>query len=410
MKLKPLLFVVVLLAALSAFVYWRQRSPAADPTVDPRVGQAIVTPETLAAVRSVAITGGDKQTVTLVADATGKQWTVTEYFGLPADFGKLVSTIESLRTAKIDRAIGSAAAQERLGFAGEKIELKDAAGKTLATLVLGKTNDNGGRFLRFGEEKKSYLADLNAWIDATPKNWANAQLLSAKADDVAALEVKFADGSALAAKRTDDGKSWTADGLPAGQELKTSAIDSLLSQLTSLRFTETTATDAPEATDAKAHATTVALTLKNGTSYTVALGRRPAPPAPVAPATVNAPISATTPPVGIDGKTGEILKPDVAATPAPLAPAAPAEPAAAPAPAPQPGPVYAFITANRAEEPINAIMQKRAFQIGEWTYTSLPANREALLQAQPVPPPAPAAVAPAPGTPPATPPAAPAKP
>lgn len=393
MKLKPLLLVVAGLGAVSALVYWRQRTPVADATVDPRVGQELLAADALKSARSLAITGGDKQTVTVVADEKGERWTVNEYHGLPADFDKLMSTFESLRTAKVDRAIGSAAAQERLGFAGEKIELKDAAGKVLATLNLGKTADNGGRFIRYGDEKKSYLVDFNAWIDATPKNWAAAQLLKLKPEDVAAVDVKFADGTGVAAKRTEDGKAWTGADLPAGKEIKGSAIDSLLSQLTGLRFSETTATDEADAVAAKAHTTTATLTLKNGTSYTVALGRRPAPPA----APTAGPVSATTPPVGIDGKTGEILTPAVPPTvAAPAAPAAPATPAAPPPPPPPPGPVYAFVASNRAEEPINALMQKRAFQVGEWIYTSLPANRDALLQEKPAPAPPPAATAPAP--------------
>lgn len=412
MKLKPLLLVVAGLGAVSALVYWRQRTPVADATVDPRVGQELLAADALKSARSLAITGGDKQTVTVVADEKGERWTVNEYHGLPADFDKLMSTFESLRTAKVDRAIGSAAAQERLGFAGEKIELKDAAGKVLAILNLGKTADNGGRFIRYGDEKKSYLVDFNAWIDATPKNWAAAQLLKLKPEDVAAVDVKFADGTGVAAKRTEDGKAWTGADLPAGKEIKGSAVDSLLSQLTGLRFSETTATDEADAVAAKAHTTTATLTLKNGTSYTVALGRRPAPPpapAPAAPpaAPTAGPVSATTPPVGIDGKTGEILTPAlppaVAAPAAPAAPATPSTPAAPPPPPPPPGPVYAFVASNRVEEPINALMQKRAFQVGEWIYTSLPANRDALLQDKPAPAPtpsaAPAATAPAPATP-----------
>lgn len=409
MKLKPLIAIVALLAVLSAVVFWRQRTPAVDATADARLGQPMLAPELLRQARSLAITGPDKQTVTVVANAKGEHWNVNEYHGLPADFDKLASTMESLRVAKIERSIGSATAQERLGFAGEQIELKDGAGKVLLTLHLGKNLDTGGRFIRYNDEKKSYVSDLSVWIDATPKSWAQAQLLKLKAEDFAALEYKFTDGTTLAAKRDANG-NWTAEGLPEDKELKLSTIDATISELSGLRFSETTATDAPEANEAKSHlATTVTATLKNGTSYTVALGRKPAPPAPpapVAPATINAPITATTPPVGIDGATGQVIKPDVASPAAGLGPLVANDPSAAPtAPPepPQPGPVYAFVSSNRAEEPVNAMMQKRGFQVGDWAFTSLPANRDAVLQDKPK-----VAPAPAPGTPAAAAPATPA--
>lgn len=385
MNVKPLALVVALLALAAGIVFWRNHRPVADPSADPRVGQPLVAVETLGRLRGLQLVAGG-QSVTLAADKDGQRWTVPDYHDLPADFGKLVTLVESLRGAKVGRFVTAQPERlERLGFAGDRIELRAADAQPLLTLHLGKNADSGGRFVRFGDDKKAYLVDLAAWLDGVAKNWAQSQLLDLKSDAVAALDFRFADGSALAAKRTADGAAWTSDGLPEGKELKGSTLDSLVTQLGALRFSETTETGAPDAVAAREHAQTVVVTLKDGTAYTVALGRRSAPPAPAAEAKAGV-VSVTTPPVtiGPDGKPQVVELPKEAQQPEPVA--APA------APPPQPGPVYAFIAANRETEPINALMQKRAFQVGEWILNSLPANRDALLHDKPAPASTPAAV------------------
>ena len=419
MKLKPLALVVAVLALAAGLVYWRGNAPVADPSADPRVGQPLVAADILGRIRGLRVVSGG-QTVTLAADRDGQHWNVPDYYALPADFSKLVTLVESLRSAKVTRFVTALPEKiERLGFAGDLIELRDADAKPLLTLHLGKNAESGGRFVRLGDEKKAYLVELDTWLDAVAKNWVRSQLLDVKAPEVAALELRFADGTTLAAKRNADATAWTADGLPEGKELKAASVDSLVAQLASLRFTETSEPAAPDAVAAREHAQTVVVTLKDGTSYTIALGRRPAPPAPVAeakPAAAPAkpgPISATTPPVtiGPNGKVQVVTLPPAAneevrtqnaEAATPETEPAPTESGATPthasakpaaAPAPQPGPVYAFITANREADPINALMQKRAFQIGEWILNTLPTTREALLQDKPASPPSSAAPA-----------------
>lgn len=384
MKLKPLALVVALLAIAAGFVYWRDHRTVVDPAADPRVGQPLVAIDTIQALRRLRVVANG-QTAVIAAEQDGRNWTVPDYFGLPADFAKLSGLVDSLRDAKIGRFVTALPEKlERLGFGGDRIELLGAGDKPLLTIHLGKNNTSGGRFVRLGDEQKAYLVDLNAWLDAVPKNWARSQLLEAKPADVAAVEFRFADGSAFTATRDAKTAEWTVAGLPAGQELKPTAIDDVVSQLTSLHFTETAEPAAPDVVAAREHlGHTVVLTLKDGTSYTVALGRRPAPPPAAKPATETQP-AAVTP----QAETAET-------------PAAPATPATAPEaepPAPSPeetqGPAYVFITANRDTDPINALMQQRAFEINDWLMNNLPSDRSALVQDKPTPP-APTTAAPA---------------
>lgn len=357
MKLKPLALLVAALALVAGFVSWQRGKPVVDPSTDPRVGQALVANDTLSALRGLRLVAGGKS-LTLTADAAGTQWTVPDYFGLPVDFGKLVGFVHSLRDVKVSRFVTTRADRlARLGFDGDLIELRGTDAKPLLTLHLGKNADSGGRFIKLNDEPKAYLVDFSAWLDTTAKNWANSQLLDVKAADIASIELRFADGSRLTAQHAEDGTSWTADNLPAGKELDASKLDSLVSQLASLRFTDTTEPTAPDAVAAKEHTQTVVVTTKDGTSYTIALGRRPAAPAtrsaiPKADEAQSTQITATTPPIET----------------------------------PQPGPVFAFVSSTREGDSINTIMQQRSFQIGEWILGSIPTDEAAVLQDQPTAP------------------------
>jgi hypothetical protein len=96
--------------------------------------------------------------------------------------------------------------------------------------------------------------------------------------------------------------------------------------------------------------------------------------------------------------SGEGGKPDVntqkpevssqSSTQNPSAAASNPEPSAAPAVAPA-GPVYAFITSSDPAAPVNALMKKRAFQIYDWNFTSLPQKSAELFEPVPAPPPPP---------------------
>lgn len=44
------------------------------------------------------------------------------------------------------------------------------------------------------------------------------------------------------------------------------------------------------------------------------------------------------------------------------------------------GPVYAFVTHSDDSAPVNALMQKRAFQVYEYTFTGLPQTPDELFE------------------------------
>jgi hypothetical protein len=367
MKVKHLALIVAVLGTASAATFFFKGGDD-TPTVDPREGQPLLASSLLDQVTALRVHTPTVDIDVARSDAAGGKWVVRGYHDLPADFSKIATLTKALRDAKITR-FGSSRPERiaTMGFDGTSIELRGAGDKPLATVHLGKNVESGGRFIKLNDETTAYVASFSAYLDTTAKNWADTTLLPAKPEEIVGIETTLPDGTTFRAKRENATAPWTTDGLAEGEKLKESEVTSLVSKLTGLRFTETADPAAEDVTAAKANARTFKVTLATGKTYDITLGRKPAPPAPPAP---------EPPPPPADG------------TEAPPPPPAP--------PAPQPGPVYVFVSSSDNNEAINTMMAKRGFRIYEWTFTSLPANRAALVEAAPPPPPPPAAAAPTP--------------
>ncbi|HVU18570.1 MAG TPA: DUF4340 domain-containing protein [Candidatus Didemnitutus sp.] len=375
MRLKTLALSVLVLAILAGLAWYLGR-PAAPLSADARIGQPVIDRAVIEKATHLAISDQGKS-VQLARQPDGS-WKVASYFDLPADFSKLTSFIGSLTEAKFQRLVTSNPARvDRLEFKDTAIALADDGNHTLWKLVLGKTPEVGtGRFVRFEGESKAYLADLNVWLDADSKNWAKTEILDVKADDIASIVVPLPDGPVTLSRAKKD-SPWTADKTPAGQKLKADRIPGLLSTLGTQRFTETADPTDANAVAAKAHEHSYTITTFDHRTLTIALGRKPEEKKlkPVAP-----------------------KKPDEAAAKKPEEPAAKPdesakkdEPKDAKPPEPEyditpAGPVYVFISDKDAAAPINALMAKRAFQVADYGFTSLPTKEDDLFEKPPEPP------------------------
>ena len=380
MKLKTLVVTVLVLAAVALGVYIARR-PEAPKSADARLSQPLVDRATIEKAQKLRLADAGK-TVELARQTDGT-WRVTSYHDLPVDFNKLSGFVGNLTDAKLQRLVTSNAERiGRLEFKDTKIELLDAADKPLVTVVLGKNAEvGGGRYVRFGDEQKAYLTNLSAWLDSESKNWANSELINVKPEDVAKVEIPFAEGGPITVSRAKKEDPWTADKTPADQKVKADKVASVLSSIGNVRFSETTASDDSNVAPAKANLRTFKLTTFDNKTITVAMGRKPEEKKLKAPADGKSGPSA----LGsvsdlakkLDKKEGEPAAGEEKKDDKPLAPEFDTIPA---------GPVYVFITHGDASAPVNAAMQKRAYQISDYTFTGLPQKTDELFE--PAPPPA----------------------
>ncbi len=370
MKLKSLVIVILALAALAGGAYFLNNSGRTTASADNRVGQPLVAPSLVERVSRVELSEGGK-TVRLRQSEPGK-WLVESYHDLPADFPKLYSLVGDLTSAKVERLVTQNPERiQHLEFSDTRVAFADAEGKSLVTITLGKHADGGGRFVKFDDTPKAYLSRVNVWLDATAKNWADTSLLKLSHDEVASITLPFASGNPLTLTRAEKSKPFTAASTPEGQQVKASAVTSLLSNLGSLRFSETSAPDAPEAIGAREHAREITLTTFDNKTYTVALGRQPE-------RTVVKPEATKADPTVAVSLVADATQPTLEETASDKSgPAALVGPLTETVPA---GPVFAFVTHSDASAPINGLMKKRAFQISEHTFTSLPAKAADLFE------------------------------
>lgn len=399
MKLKTLVVSVLVLAVLSAAVYYLNR-PEVPRATDPRVGQPIVQAATIEAAPKIKIADQGKSVV--LAKQPDNSWRVASYYDFPVDFQKLSTFVNELSSAKVEQFVSANPDRlARLEFKDTQIQLLDASDKPTWSLTLGKNAEAGGRFVRFGDESKGYRANLTAWLDPESKSWADTNLVPVKADDVARLEIEFPGSPPVVATRAKKEDPFTTEHPPAGQKLKADKVTSVLSSITSLRFSDTTEPTDPNAVAAKQNSRSVKLTTFDGKQWTVALGRKPEQKV----------IKAPTPKA--DGKTGPAALgsvTDAAKTEtkssknddsaAKGGPAKALEPETETIPA---GPVYAFVTSSDPSAPINSMMARRSFQVYEYAFTGLPQKPDELFEAATPPaPPAPRASTPAEKAPPAS--------
>ena len=366
MKLKNILLVIAILAVLSgvSLVLNRKKPPADE--ADPRVNQPLISADTINKAAGLRLTEDGK---TVLLKKSGDTWSVSSYHDLPADFSKLARFVQDLANTKVDRFVTSNPKRlEGLEFKDTKVALLDASDHPLVEITLGKNAEGGGRFLRYGDESKAYLAPLNAWIDTDAKSWADSALTSFKADDIARVSLTFPDGGQIALTRPKTGAPFAPAALPAGQQLKTSTVDGLLSSLGGLRFTDTSELSDPKAEAARAHASTAMFTTFDGKTITVALGREPERVVPVDPAPKPDPAAVIGP---IPAKGGVVAEGPAKVVGGPVTQTIPA------------GPVFAVVTTSDATDAVNAAMKKRAFQVADSVFTGLPSRPDDFFEPAP---------------------------
>ena len=237
-------------------------------------GKKILPAFEVAEVARVEIGGARK--VALAATDAG--WTVESLFGYPADVTKIRENLLKLQDLKVGQlAVGKTIENPSV------VELKNAAGKVVASLKLGDTHTSKpkGQMAQFGgggypdgryvmyQERPVLVKDALDAFDGDPKKWIDTRICAVTAADVASVAYQK-DGKTVKLARKDG--TWTLEGLGPKEELDTSktyALDSALSYL------DLTGVADPKLTEAELGFATGAVytaTLKNGTTYTAKTG------------------------------------------------------------------------------------------------------------------------------------------
>ncbi len=346
MNLKTLSISVLILAVLSATAAWINR-PVSRSESDPRVGQSLLADVLANETNRLSLSGSDGA---VELSKTDGAWRVDSYYNLPADESKLRRLVQELAEAKIARVVTrnpERAARLELGETTVVLE----AGGTATNLIFGKNAERGGRYLKYAEAEDSpvYLTPASTALDTSAKNWANSALTGFTATDIKQIEIGFGAEAALTVTRESADSDWNAAGLTADQQLRSQPVTTLLNQLSGLRFTETAAPDHADVRDAQANSRTITFTSFDDQSVGITLGRRPE----------QIVVKEGSPSIEGD-EVNDALEDSTETIPA--------------------GAVYVSLAGDTSLAPLAFAQTEIAFEIADYLYSGLPANRSALIE------------------------------
>lgn len=296
MKGNKFLYLVSAAAVVAVLAWWLHRSERGSWQEQAvAAGAKILGEFPVNDVASLAISGPDGR-VTLQRGDSG--WGVSERSGYPADFGSVselilkLSDLEALQSVPVAEADYGALALRVAGDdvpreeAGTQIELKNAEGRPLAVLVLGKTHlttppglrpefggSVTGRYIMpAGRGGNAYLvSETFADLQTTPAAWIDKSFV--RPGVPRRVEVRSKDGKWVL-NREAPGGQWTMEGLRKNQSLDTAKAMNVDSMFTGMAVAEVP--DAPDDARVKPleeNPVTVTADTFDGVRYVLTIGR-----------------------------------------------------------------------------------------------------------------------------------------
>ena len=164
MSTKRLLTLVALAVILAAAAYFL--NGGSRPTAPQLNGRKILPDIPLADVARVE--AGD-----VAIAATDDGWVIESMQNYPADRAKILANLQKLQDMKVGQVARGRSLSERT-----QVVLRDAAGKELASVVLGETHPKWGfgRYAEF-EGETVLVGDMLEAFDGDPKRWCETKIV-----------------------------------------------------------------------------------------------------------------------------------------------------------------------------------------------------------------------------------------
>jgi hypothetical protein len=249
---------VVLLAVLggTALVYQYQEK-ARRPSNAASLGQVLFKDLKAADIASIRIA---EPKAVLTLERKDERWTIAERGGFPADFSRVREFVLKAIELKAGQSepIGEAdRARLNLDQSGTQVEFRDAGGKPLGGLIIGKKYfkrevDNpekalgDGRFVLQPADPKTVYLVADPLTQATAKTGEWIDRASFQVEKVKTLEVKFAEGGGYRIERNADNADWKLAGLKPGEKLEVTKANAASYSLSLLELADILPKDTPD--------------------------------------------------------------------------------------------------------------------------------------------------------------------
>ena len=173
----------------------------------------------------------------------GEGWTVAEKGGFPADDAAVVGLLRKLSELRIVEA--KTALPERLarlqledptkpGAQSGRIVLKDAAGRTIEDLVIGKRaadatgSGQSGTYVRLNGQSQAWLTDADLAHSTAAADWIATDVIDIARNRVKLVSLEPDNGVLVTTSRASpDAASFDLAGVPAGESADQAKLDEL---------------------------------------------------------------------------------------------------------------------------------------------------------------------------------------
>jgi predicted nucleic acid-binding Zn-ribbon protein len=176
-------------------------------------------------------------TLNLVKQKDG--WAIRQADNYPALFSKVKPLIINTAGLEIiEKKTSTPALYPRLGVEGLQskgstshlLTLKDASGKTLASLIVGKKQEKGapgaepGVYVRRPDDKQSLLVEGNLLVSSRASDWFKKNLFSIEPDRIESVVIKHPGGQEVSLSRIKGKDKFELNSVPKGREPQSDVI------------------------------------------------------------------------------------------------------------------------------------------------------------------------------------------
>jgi|GEM_PF-6893862 len=276
MRLKTLIFTVVVLAALvGAVVYLQQQKSSTQATdKDEWVGKPVLTNEAVADIAEIYVLANGQA---CVIQRQEDEWVVPDRYGLPVDFAHLRRFIQNFTDAKIVRKVtANPEVMERFELTSNQVTFKSKDGVVIKELAIGKTSESGDRFVQLGGDGPAYLMSFSGYIAGDPERWVKKDIPGIVPDTITEVVFELADGGQLVASRADAMAPFEIADVLSTETVDSTEVKNIVNEFAKMLATTVRPLDDPDAQAAKAHSRSITFRDAEGKAYTYSVGRSPA--------------------------------------------------------------------------------------------------------------------------------------
>jgi hypothetical protein len=251
MKTKNLIILLVVAVVLGLVAMWSQRS---EEEPSDMIGQLVLGELPLNDIATIVVTTPGSTSRLAKADEV---WVSEDTYGYPADFTRIKAAMLKLGDLKIGQMVeadaGSKAAMKMVlptssPEGGMLVELFDAGGQNLGTLLIGESRKRSGgaqgqfggrpdgQFVSSDEGATVVLVKDNLYEFGSAGDWIAKELVSVPGTDVRSVRITGPERTILALGLAEGGADLVLAELGEKEEMDSSKVNGIKAALSYLRF------------------------------------------------------------------------------------------------------------------------------------------------------------------------------